>query len=122
MCRLVFLLCTCSCLSAAAVAGHAWVNGTGHDYGQLQPAGRYEHRFLLLNTSDKPLIVDNVRTPCGCTAVDWPEFPIAPGDTSAIVVEFHATTPGPFYKVIRVFFQGQKGHDQLTVRGMVTAL
>jgi hypothetical protein len=107
-------------LTLSSDAGQVWINGTSHDFGLISSRDRPEYRFLLLNQGRAPLRIDNVRTPCGCTAVDWPELPIPPGDTAAVLVEYHATTPGAFHKTIKVFFHGQKGPDQLTVRGTVT--
>jgi hypothetical protein len=96
-----------------------WLETKEHDFGTLQRGRPAAHRFVFKNTGSKPLIIDNVRTPCGCTAVEWPEAPIAPGDTAAIVVEFNAAQTGYFYKVVKVFFRGIRGGDRLVVAGSV---
>lgn len=107
-------------LTLSSDVGQVWISGTTHDFGLISTGDRPEHRFLLLNQGSSPLRIDNIRTPCGCTAVDWPELPIPPGDTAAVLVEYHAASPGEFHKTIKVFFHGQKGPDQLTVYGTVT--
>lgn len=96
-----------------------WLDAQQHNFGTLQQGRPAAHRFVFKNSGTQPLIIDNVRTPCGCTAVEWPEAPIAPGDTAAIVVEFNAAQTGYFYKVIKVFFRGIRGGDKLVVQGSV---
>lgn len=99
--------------------GVTWLEAQQHDFGTLRQGRPAAHRFVFKNTGTQPLIIDNVRTPCGCTAVEWPEAPIAPGDTAAIVVEYNAAQTGYFYKVIKVFFRGIRGGNKLVVEGSV---
>jgi len=96
-----------------------WTGVKDYDFGLLTRGRPAQHRFVLKNKSSRPLLIDNVRTPCGCTAVDWPEMPIPPGDTASVLVEYNAAQVGYFYKTLTVFFHGVKGPDVLSVQGEV---
>lgn len=96
-----------------------WLGIKDYDFGLLARSRPARHHFAFKNKSFKPLVIDNVRTPCGCTAVEWPDTPILPGDTASIVVEFNAAQSGYFHKTIKVFFQGFRGPDLLSVQGEV---
>ncbi len=116
----------CLALFAGAGAAHGqaatpdtWLTPLHHNFGHIPRGQPAAFRFQLRNDGAQPLLIDNVRTPCGCTAVDWPEAPIAPGHTTAIVVEYNAAQSGYFYKVIKVFFRGQRLSRRLSVEGTV---
>lgn len=96
-----------------------WTGAKDYDFGLLTRGRPVQHRFILRNKWPKPLVMDNVRTPCGCTAVDWPEMPIPPGDTASVLVEYNAAQTGYFYKTVKVFFHGVRGPDVLSVQGEV---
>ncbi len=97
----------------------AWQGAKDYDFGLLTRGRPAQHRFILKNKGPKPLVIDNVRTPCGCTAVNWPETPVPPGDTASVLVEYNAAQSGYFYKTVKVFFHGVKGPDVLSVQGEV---
>lgn len=96
-----------------------WRGMKDYDFGLLSRGRPAQHRFIFKNKSTQPLLIDNVRTPCGCTAVDWPETPISPGDTASVLVEYNAAQSGYFYKTVKVFFHRVKGPDVLSVQGEV---
>lgn len=96
-----------------------WSGAKDYDFGLLTRGRPAQHRFILKNKGPRPLLIDNVRTPCGCTAVEWPEIPIQPGDTASVLVEYNAVQSGYFYKTVKVFFHGVKGPDVLSVQGEV---
>jgi len=99
--------------------GVEWLTPVDHDFGDIiqgKPAG---HAFRFRNSGDEPLVIDNVRTSCGCTAPDWPKTPILPDSTAAIDIEFSARQQGYFYKKIKVYFRGQRRAEQLTIEGYV---
>ncbi len=114
-------------LSVAAVspagtengAGVSWLSPQQCDFGLISRGEPVGGSFVFQNTGTVPLSIDNVRTPCGCTAAEWPETPVAPGDTASIEVEFNAAQSGYFYKEIKVFFRGIRGAHRLVVKGEV---
>jgi len=56
--------------------------------------------FLVTNTGAKPYIIKDVKATCDCTVLRRPTYPLMPGETAAIRVEFDPrgkigkTTPG----------------------------
>ena len=57
--------------------------------------------FEFTNTGDKPLIITNVPSTCGCTVPTKPKDPILPGKTGKIDVKYNMNT-GPIRKTITV--------------------
>jgi hypothetical protein len=76
-------------------------------------------RFPYRNITDRPLTIDNIRTGCGCTAPDWSDEPVMPGDTSVVLIEYDAAKAGYFRQWIRVFFHGQRKPERLWIEGQV---
>ncbi|WP_298063424.1 DUF1573 domain-containing protein [uncultured Rikenella sp.] len=49
--------------------------------GRIAEGDVVEGRFRVANVSDKPLVIIQVITGCGCTTADYDPAPIAAGDT-----------------------------------------
>ncbi len=96
-----------------------WVSATSHDFGDLKLNVPSPHEFVFKNTGDAPLLVDNVRSVCGCTATEWTETPILPGEEGFVKVVFDARKQGYFYKKVTVYFNHQKKGEKLYVEGFV---
>ena len=56
-----------------------WLTGQELDMGEV--AIRTEHTawFPFQNKSTSPLVIETIRTSCGCTAPDWSATPVLPG-------------------------------------------
>lgn len=77
--------------------------------------------FEFTNTGDAPLIINNVRSSCGCTVASKPTDPIAPGKTGKIDVKYNMN-PGPIRKTITVESNAvniPEGKVALTIKGTV---
>ena len=59
--------------------------------------------FRLKNTGEKPLVIQDVVTSCGCLTVDYPQEPVMPGKEAVIGVTYKADSPGYFNKVVTVY-------------------
>lgn len=95
----------------------AWQSPTELDLGKIPQHQAQELEFRFQNISTAPLVIDNVRTSCGCTVADWDSTPIAPGSTGVIKVEYDARDLGYFYKKVKVFFHGQRKAEILAIEG-----
>ncbi len=68
--------------------------------GQIGETETVFDSFLVTNTGAKPYIIKDVKATCDCTVLRRPTFPLMPGETAAIRVEFDPrgkigrTTPG----------------------------
>ncbi len=59
-----------------------------HDFGDMKQGDKKEHTFSLTNKGKSELIIRNVRSSCGCTAVAPSKKVIAPGESAPIKVTF----------------------------------
>ncbi|MFQ3340462.1 MAG: hypothetical protein ACI9TK_000113 [Flavobacteriaceae bacterium] len=73
------------------------------DYGTIENGSDGERVFTFYNTGDVPLIIKKVQSSCGCTIPKKPDGPIAPGESSEIIVRYDTKNrQGPFRKTITV--------------------
>ena len=96
-----------------------WLGETTVDLGDLLRDAPATHIFRYRNLTDAPLLIENVRAGCGCTATDWAETPVAPGEVGTIVVTYDAGATGYFRKYVRVFFHDHRGAHKLWLEGFV---
>ena len=78
--------------------------------------------FKLKNTGDYPLIIAEVKGSCSCTVADYPEDPIAPGETEEITatVRTDNAAPGQLSKEVRVVANTEPSLSVLNIRANVT--
>lgn len=118
----VCIFCCWTIFSGAGVPASGaveWLQGTEHDFGDIPRHRPVRWEFTFKNIGQEPVVIETVRTSCGCTAADWPEEPIAPGETSKIAIEYDAYNPGNFSKKIKVFFFQQRKAETLRITGNV---
>ena len=96
-----------------------WTTPMEHDFEVLRRNVAVKTEFKFINKSGAPLIIDAVRTTCGCTAAEYPDAPIMPNETASITIEYDAHKAGFFSKKIKVFFDGQRKPEVLTISGEV---
>jgi len=57
-------------------------------FGEVFEGDIVDHTFTFTNTGAVPLLISDARSTCGCTVPQWPERPIAPGESGSIHVRF----------------------------------
>lgn len=102
--------------------GIEWITPIEHDFGDIFHKEPAEFHFKFKNTSGDSILIDNVRTTCGCTTPDWTWDPIPPDSTSLIKVVFDAKKKGYFKKKIKVYFSNQRKGITLKIKGYVETL
>lgn len=112
-----FLKPTTSLESAKKVV--SWTTETEHDFGVMQQGRPQVFVFQFKNIHSDSILLQTVRTSCGCTAADWSEKPIPPGASGEVRIEYDAYQTGDFDKKIRVFFDLQRKPEILRIRGTV---
>ncbi|WP_163217952.1 DUF1573 domain-containing protein [Bacteroides sp. 224] len=75
--------------------------------------------FVLKNTGNAPLLINNISSSCGCTVPEWDKHPINSGDSTEIKVKVTPDVSGFFRKSIKVSCNIQEEVIQLVVRGMI---
>jgi hypothetical protein len=59
-----------------------------HDFGTMKQGERKDHTFNLKNEGKSELIIRNIRSSCGCTAVAPSRKVLAPGESAPVKVTF----------------------------------
>jgi hypothetical protein len=92
-----------------------------HDFGNVKAQTPNEAAFKVTNTGDKPLVISNVETSCGCTTSQKPEKPILPGQSDVIAVTFKSNPgqAGEQHKTITVSANTNQKTHQLKIRAFV---
>jgi len=102
---MIYLLSLVLSLSLTATPPDKVVEWQGEktvDMGDLLQGKDHVHVFKFKNLTDAPLLVENVRAGCGCTATDWENIPVAPGEVGSINVTYDAMNVGYFRKYVKV--------------------
>ena len=114
------LLWIAFCLTGMAQA-KATFDKEVHDLGVVLWKHPATATFTIKNEGDKPLVISNVTTSCGCTDAEWTKTPIAPGATGKITSTFDAKALGRFQKSVGVYCNASARPIYLTLRGEVSA-
>jgi hypothetical protein len=69
-----------------------WIDSTFQDLGTVKEGPQVDIAFKFKNTGDKNLVIESVTAGCGCTIVEKPQEPFAPGQIGTIRAKF--TTQG----------------------------
>lgn len=120
--RILFLLMI---WSAVALAGKAQPKITfdreQQDLGYVLWRNPVTVTYAFTNTGDKPLVISNVTTSCGCTKATWTEEPIPAGGKGTVMAVFDAEAIGRFYKEVGVYCNASPMPLYLEFNGEVTA-
>ena len=92
-----------------------------HEFGIVLWKHPVTATFKVTNSGDKPLVISNVTTSCGCTVADWTKTPIAPGASGVVSSTFDAKALGRFQKSIGIYSNASDRPIYLSIRGEVSA-
>ncbi len=81
-----------------------FLENNSYDFGRVrEDNGTVSYTFTFSNTGNLPLVLNNVRSTCGCTTPKWSREPIPPGERGYLTVEFDPKNRlGSFYKTIQL--------------------
>ncbi len=77
---------------------------SGYTFGKIPQGRPVIHIFEIVNTGNKPLMLENVQASCGCTTPEWSREAISPGATASIKVGYNAYAEGHFNKTVTIFY------------------
>ena len=105
---------------AASQPRVSWVEKQ-HDFGViLEKNGKVTCQMQLINTGDEPLLIVKAQASCGCTAVNYPQTPIEPGDTATVDITYNPSgRPGQFTKQVLIFTNSVPKRTILEITGNV---
>lgn len=116
----ILLLWAIACLTASAQPKATFDKNT-HEFGIVLWKNPATATFTVKNDGDKPLVITNVTTSCGCAVADWTKTPIAPGASGVITSTFDAKALGRFQKSVGVYCNASDRPIYLKLRGEVSA-
>ena len=73
------------------------------NFGNIPLNEKREHIFKLVNMGNKPLVIYDVVTSCGCTKAEYGKEPVRPGETLELKVIYNAEDKGRFRKNLTVY-------------------
>ncbi|MEL5893774.1 DUF1573 domain-containing protein [Bacteroides sp. GD17] len=71
----------------------------------------------MKNIGNKPLVIEDMNTSCGCTAVEYSKEPALPGKEIALNVTYKADHPEHFNKTITVYCNADTSPIVLKISG-----
>ncbi len=98
-----------------------WFDEYVHDYGQIGQNSDGSWTFTFKNVGENAIVINRVRSTCGCTVPDWPHEPIEPGSAGEITVKYNTATSGTFLKSLFVYSTAANSPVKLQIKGKVVA-
>ncbi|WBX70174.1 DUF1573 domain-containing protein [Tenacibaculum retecalamus] len=90
------------------------------NYGKIAVGSEGTRVFEFTNVGDAPLIIEDIKSTCGCTVPKKPEAPIMPGQKGEISVSYDTKKLGGFSKAITVISNAKKKRTMLKIKGFIT--
>jgi len=108
------------CFAAEApLAPHLVVERPDFDFGKTWNGLKVQHSFVLRNEGSAPLVIDRVRSSCGCTVALLSDREILPGEEAELSATFDPTrfhgnvvktlyvySNDPAFKVVQLYLRG----------------
>lgn len=89
------------------------------DYGEIKKGSDGVRVFEFKNTGTAPLVIEDVKSSCGCTVPKKPEEPIMPGEIGEIEVKYDTKRVGPIRKTVTVYSNSEEPVKALKIKGTV---
>jgi len=96
-----------------------WFEEQLHDYGEIPKDSDGSFSFAFKNVGDSAIIINRVRSTCGCTVPSWPREPIEPGVSGEITVKYNTAQTGTFMKSVFVYSSSVNSPVKLQIKGKV---
>lgn len=97
-----------------------WFDEYLHDYGEILEDSDGSWSFTFKNVGKEAIVINRVRSTCGCTIPEWPREPIEPGDSGKIEVIYNTATTGTFLKSVYVYSTAANSPVKLQIKGKVS--
>ncbi len=125
--RLSPMLVVCTALAGIAVSAYSQIEKSlefipaSVDFGVIrEEGGKVSRQVKAVNISPDTTFIISARTSCGCSAAEYNEDKIAPGDTTVVTISYDPTNrPGKFLKTARFFTGKERVGNSLKLNGTV---
>lgn len=91
------------------------------DFGTIREEnGKVSRKVKAVNISPDSTCIVSARTSCGCSAAEYSEDMLAPGDTAEVIISYDPTNrPGKFQKTARFFTGKERIGNSIKLSGTV---
>lgn len=93
-----------------------------HNFGTFPEEKSVSHIFYFTNTGDKPLVIQQAISSCGCTVADYTKTEIQPGKKGQVSITYNGKgkAPGFFRKVVTIRSNASNSLSRIYVEGTMT--
>lgn len=118
---LSILLLFCIQINAQQKGPHISFETKTHDFGKIfEEDGNVSVKYVFSNTGTVPVIIQQVRSSCGCTTPDWTKTPVNPGKKGFVMATFSPRgRSGNFAKTVSVTTNAEMQPIVLRLKGEV---
>lgn len=117
--QLFFLLTFLAASSAVFAQGKLTVKQTTYNFGKVAQGKPVTAEFVLTNTGNAPVVINNATASCGCTTPLYSKDPVQPGKSTIVKATYNAATMGAFNKSVTVYSNAENSNLALTLTGEV---
>ncbi len=96
-----------------------FIGGTKYSFGNVKCDDIALCTFQYKNLKGDELVIDEVKTSCGCTVSNWSKRPIKQDSIGHIDVTYLARMPGVFDQSISIYFHESSKPIVLKINGYV---
>lgn len=96
---------------------------TSHNFGTFSSDQPQKCEFIFTNTGDKPLIIQQAFSSCGCTVASFTRTPINPGEKGKVTISYNGKNlfPGHFKKPVTVSSNAKNNIVRVYIEGDMVA-
>ena len=95
-------------------------NDSIHDFGLIGGTQKVSHQFVFTNKGAEPVVIDTVKSHCGCTTSSYTREPVMPDKTGTVTVTYDPTDHyGGFRKTVTLVLNGGEEYQEVRVTGQI---
>lgn len=91
---------------------------TSINLGTIEYKKTRKANVVIRNIGETPLIIQDIQTGCGCIQINYDKKPIPCGDSSNIIINYHAISTGIINKNIKIFCNTNTSYN-INIKGIV---
>ena len=111
---IILLLCIFPAILVGATGPEIALDRSEHDFGDVQVGDVVQTQFRVINKGDAPLVIDEVRTTCGCAVAGSHAKEVPPGQDTEIAVSYDSVGLSPGRKTQSVLIHTNDGKNSVT--------
>lgn len=111
---IILLLCLFPAILVGATGPEIALDRSEHDFGDVQVGDVVQTKFRVINKGDAPLVIDEVRTSCGCAKAVSHAKEITPGQETEIEVSYDSVGLSPGRKTQSVLIHTNDGKNSVS--------